>query len=140
MHDRYAHRAYFILKNSFLVKTNELTLRSSLKLLKLVKSAAGSIDEKFESQSKRVDLTFDAQAFEFEDGINCHEDVVALGSQRLRWRLGQARIGLQGFVKHLNLPPFFVGRGDDVIVACEVTANQMQIADAVVLVFKDLAD
>ena len=140
MHDRYAHRAYFILKNSFLVKTNELTLRSSLKLLKLVKSAAGSIDEKFESQSKRVDLTFDAQAFELEDDINRHEYVVALGSQRLRWRFGHVRIGLQEFVKHLHLPPFFISRGDDVIVAREVTANQMQNAGAAVLVFKDLAD
>ena len=37
-----------MLKNSFLVKTNELTLRSCLKFLKLVKSAAGGIDEKFE--------------------------------------------------------------------------------------------
>ena len=59
----------------------------------------------------------------FEDGVNRHEDMVALGSQRLRWRLGHARIGLQGFVKHLNLPPFFVGRGDDVIVAREVTGR-----------------
>ena len=83
-----------MLKNSFLVKTNELTLRSCLKFLKLVKSAASGIDEKFEPQSKGVDLVFDAQAFEFEDGINRHEDVVALGSQRLRWRLGHACIGL----------------------------------------------
>ena len=66
--------------------------------------------------------------------------MVALGSQRLRWRLDHACIGLQGFVKHLHLPPFFVGRGDGVIVAREVTANQMQNADAAVLVFKDLAD
>ncbi|MFZ3140748.1 MAG: hypothetical protein WA147_09200, partial [Polaromonas sp.] len=58
------------------------TLRSRLKLLKLVKSAAGGIDEKLEPQSKGVDLVFDAQAFEFEDGINGHEDVLALGSQR----------------------------------------------------------
>ena len=120
--------------------TYKLTLRSRLKFLKLVKSAAGGIDEKFEPQSKGVNFVFDAQAFEFEDGINRHEDVVALGSQSLRWRLGHARIGLQGFVKHLHLPPFFVGRGDGVIVAREVTANQMQDADAAVLVFKDLAD
>ena len=66
--------------------------------------------------------------------------MVALGSQRLRWRLGHARIGLQGFVKHLHLPPFFVACGDGVIVAREVTANQVQSAGAAVLVFKDLAD
>lgn len=59
------------------------TLRSSLKFLKLVKSAAGGIDEKLEPQSKGVDPVFDAQAFEFEDGIHRHEDVVALGSQSL---------------------------------------------------------
>ena len=118
----------------------DLTLRSSLKFLKLIKSAAGGIDEKLEPQSKGVDLAFDAQAFEFENGINRHEDVVALGSQRLRWRLGHACVGLQGFVKHLHLPPFFVGRGNGVIVAREVTANQMQYPRAAVLVFKDLAD
>ena len=83
-----------MLKNSFLVKTNELTLRSCLKFLKLVKSAASGIDEKFESQSKRVYLAFDTQAFKFEDGVNRHEDVVALGPQSLRWRFGHARIGL----------------------------------------------
>ena len=97
-----------------------LTLRSSLKFLKLIKGAAGGIDKKFEPQRKGVDLVFDAQTFEFEDRINRHEDVVALGPQRLRWRLGHACIGLQGFVKHLHLPPFFVGRGNNVIVARKV--------------------
>lgn len=82
-------------------------LRSRPEQLKLGVSAAGGIDEKFEPQSKGVNFVFDAQAFEFEDGINRHEDVVALGSQRLRRRLGHARIGLQGFLKHLHLPPVF---------------------------------
>ena len=57
-----------------------MTLRSRLKFFKLIKSAMGGIDEKFESQRKGADVGFDTQAFEFEDGINCHEDVVALGS------------------------------------------------------------
>ena len=43
-------------------------------------------------------------------------------------------------MKHLHLPPFFVACGDGVIVAREVTANQMQNAGAAILVFKDLAD
>jgi hypothetical protein len=91
-------------------------------------------------KAKGVYLAFVTQAFKFEGGVNRHEDVVALGSQSLRWRLGHARIGLQGFVKHLHLPLFFVGRGDDVIVTHEVAANQVQGAGAAVLVFKDLAD
>ena len=82
----------------------KLTLRSRLKFLKLVKSATGGIDEKFEPQRKGVNFVFDAQAFELEDGINRHEDVIALRSQRLRWGFGHAGIGLQGFVKHLHLP------------------------------------
>ena len=65
--------------------------------------------------------------------------MVALGSQRARGRLGQVGIGLQGFVKHLHLPPFLVGCGNGVIVARQVAANQMQNSRAVVLVFKDLA-
>ena len=65
--------------------SDSVTLRSCLKFLKLIKSAAGGIDEKFEPQSKGVDLVLDAQAFEFEDGINHDEDVVALSSQSLRW-------------------------------------------------------
>jgi hypothetical protein len=76
--------------------------------LKPSKSAAGSIDEEFQPQGKGVEFAFDTQAFEFEDRVNRHEDMVALGSQRLRWRLGHARIELQGFVKYLHLPPFFV--------------------------------
>ena len=63
--------------------------------------------------------------------------MVALGPQRSRGGLGQIRIGLQGFVKHLHLPPFFVGRGDGVIVASQVTANQMQYPRAAAFVFKD---
>ena len=54
--------------------------------------------------------------------------------------LGQVGIGLQGFVKHLHLPAFFVGRGNSVIVASQVTASQMQDSRAVVFVFKDLAE
>lgn len=66
--------------------------------------------------------------------------MVALGSQRSRGGLCQVGIGLQGFVKNLHLPPFFVARGDGVIVASQVTANQTQYPGAIVLVFKDLAD
>lgn len=58
--------------------------------------------------------------------------MIALGSQRSRGGLGQVGIGLQGFVKYLHLPPFFVGRGDGVIVASQITANQMQYPGAVV--------
>ena len=43
-------------------------------------------------------------------------------------------------MKHLHLPPFFVGRGDLVIVASQITANQMQYPRVAVLVFKNLAD
>ena len=66
--------------------------------------------------------------------------MVALGSQRSCGGLGQIRIGLQGFVKYLHLPAFFVGRGDDVMVVIQVTANQMYDPQVVVVVFKDLAD
>ena len=65
--------------------------------------------------------------------------MVALSPQRSRGGLGQIRIGLQGFVKDLHLPPFFVGCGYGVIVARQVAANQMQNSRAVVFVFKDLA-
>ena len=66
--------------------------------------------------------------------------MVALGSHRSRGGLGQAGIGLQWFVKHLHLPPFFVARGDGVIVARQVAAHQMQNSCAIALVFKDPAD
>ena len=49
----------------------------------------------------------DAQALEFEGGDNGHEDMIALGPQRSRRRLGQVGIGLQGFVKDLHLPRFW---------------------------------
>ena len=66
--------------------------------------------------------------------------MVALSAQRASGGLGQVGIGLQGFVKHLHLPPFFVARSDSVVVASQVTAHQMQYPRAVVFVFKDLAD
>jgi hypothetical protein len=43
--------------------------------------------------------------------------VIALGSRYSRRGPRQIRIGLQGFVKHLHLPLFFVGRSDVVIVS-----------------------
>lgn len=43
-------------------------------------------------------------------------------------------------MKHLHLPPFFVGRGNGVIVASEVAADQVQYAGASIFVFKDLAN
>jgi hypothetical protein len=42
-------------------------------------------------------------------------------------------------VKHIHLPPFFVGRGDGVRVARQVAAHQMQAIRASVFVCKDLA-
>jgi len=41
-----------------------------------------------------VELVSDAQAFEFEGGVNGHEDVVSLGSQCSRGGLGQIGMGL----------------------------------------------
>ena len=65
--------------------------------------------------------------------------MVILSSHCSRGGLGQIGVGLQGFVKHLHSPPFFVARGDSVIVACQVAAHQVQNSRAVVLVSKDLA-
>ena len=115
-------------------------LRSRPEQLKLGIGGARCIDEQLATKRKGIELVRNAQAFKLERGVNGHENMVALGPQRSRGGLGQIRIGLQGFVKYLHLPPFFVGRGDDVIVAIQVTANQMQDPRAVVLVFKDLAD
>ena len=61
----------------------DLTLRSRPPLLKFSIGTARCIDEKFEPQGKRVDLCLDAQALELEHRVNGHEDVVALGSERL---------------------------------------------------------
>ena len=63
------------------------------------------------TKRERIELVGNAQAFELEGGVNGHKDMTALGSHRSRGGLGQAGVGLQGFVKHLHLLPFFVGRG-----------------------------
>ena len=115
-------------------------LRSRCEQLKLGIGGARCVDEKFATKREGIELVRNAQAFKLEGGVNGHENMAALGPQRSRGGLGQTRIGLQGFVKHLHLPPFFVGRGDAVIVASQVTANQMQDPRAAVFVFKDLAD
>jgi len=115
-------------------------LRSRSEQLKLGLGGARCVDESLSTEREGIELVHDAQGFKLERGVDGHEDVIALGSQRSRGGLGQVGIGLQGFVKHLHLPPFFVGRGDGVIVASQVTANQMQYSGAVIFVFKELAD
>ena len=85
-------------------------LRSRPEQLKLGIGGARCVDEQLAAKREGGELVGDAQALKLECGVNRHEDVVALGSQRARGRLGQVGIGLQGFVKHLHLPPFFVAR------------------------------
>ena len=101
-------------------------LHSHPEQLKLGISGTRCVDEKLATKRKGVELVGNAQAFKLECGVNRHKDRVALGSHRSRGGLGQAGIGLQGFVKHLHLPPFFVGRGDSVIVARQV-ADRLQV-------------
>jgi len=91
-------------------------------------------------RGERAEFVFEAEAFQLEGSANVsprQEDVIALGPQRPRGRFRQAGVGLQGFMKHLHLPPFFVGRGDGVIVARQVAAHQMQSTCASVFVCKD---
>ena len=84
------------------------------------------VDEELSENSEGIEFGLEAQAFEFEGGANGQEDVIALGSYGLGGGFSQIGIGLQGFVEHLHLPPFLVGRGNGVIVASQVVANQMQ--------------
>jgi hypothetical protein len=118
---------------------DSLMLCSPLEPLKRDTGGARCVDEWLATNCKGVELVGKAQACKLKGGINGHEDVVALGSQGTRRGLGQIRIGLQEFVQHLHLPLFFVGRGDAVIVASQVTASQRQDAGAFVFVCKDLA-
>ena len=92
-------------------------LRSCPEQLKLGVGGARCVDKQLATKRKGIELVRNAQAFKLERGVNGHENMAALGPQHPRRRLGQIRIGLQGVVKHLHLPPFFVGRGNGVIVA-----------------------
>jgi hypothetical protein len=87
-------------------------LRGSPQLSELVVCGSGRVDEQFAAEGEGVEFVFEAEAFELEGSANRQEDMVALGSQRSGGRLCQVGVGLQGFVKHLHLPPFFVDRGD----------------------------
>ena len=107
-------------------QNENLMLHSHPEQLKLGISGTRCVDEKLSTKRKGVELVGNAQAFKLECGVNRHKDRVALGSHRSRGGLGQAGIGLQGFVKHLHLPPSFVGRGDSVIVARQV-ADRLQV-------------
>ena len=86
-------------------------LRSRPEQLKLGIGGARCVDEQLATKRKGIEFVRNAQAFKLERGVNGHENMVAWGPQRSRGGLGQIRIGLQRFVKHLHLPPFFVGRG-----------------------------
>jgi len=101
-------------------------LRGSPQLKKFVVGRSRGVDEQLAAEGERAEFVFEAEAFQLEGSANRQGDVIALGPQRPRGRFRQAGVGLQGFVKHLHLPPFFVGRGDGVIVARQVAAHQMQ--------------
>ena len=66
--------------------------------------------------------------------------MAALRAQRLCRGLCQSGVGFQVFMEHLHLPPFFVARGNGLVVARDVAAYQMQDACTAVLVREDLAD
>ena len=66
--------------------------------------------------------------------------MAALRAQRLCRGLCQSGVGFQVFMEHLHLPPFFVARGNGLVVARDVAAYQMQDACTAVLVREDLAN
>ena len=82
-------------------------LRSRPEQLKLGIGGARCVDEKLSTQRERIEFVCDAQALKLESGVNRHKDVIALSSYRSRGGLGQAGVGLQGFVKYLHLSAFF---------------------------------
>ena len=57
-------------------------LRSVSQLLEFCIGGTGGVNEQFATKGKRIELVFEAQAFEFEGGTNRQEDVVALSSHR----------------------------------------------------------
>ena len=73
-------------------------LRRRPEQLKLSVGGARCVDEQLATKRKGIELVGNAQAFKLERGVNRHEDVTALDSHGSRGGLGQAGIGLQGFV------------------------------------------
>lgn len=70
-------------------------LRSRPEQLKLCIGGARGVDEQLATKGEGIELVRDAQAFKLEGGVNGHEDVVALSSQRSRGGFGQLGVGLQ---------------------------------------------
>ncbi len=60
-------------------------LRSPTEKLKFCIGLWGGFDKELCSKRKVVKVVFHLQALQFEYGINCHEDVVALCRHSARW-------------------------------------------------------
>ena len=47
-----------------------------------------------------IQLMNHLQAFQFEDGMNGHEHMILLGTERAGWRFGQGGIGLENLYEN----------------------------------------
>ncbi|AKH38139.1 hypothetical protein BCL69_107118 [Nitrosomonas communis] len=80
-------------------------------------------NEKFRSQCKMIGLIFDLQAFQLQQGIDGHENMIILHSYRAGSQFCQSRNGFQRLMKFFNFSPFLVDRCDIFAIARHINAH-----------------
>ena len=71
-----------------ITQLNKLLLRNCPEHLKLDVGGARCVDKQLAPKRKELEIVRNAQAFQLERGVNGHENMIALGPQRSRGRLG----------------------------------------------------
>ena len=88
--------------------------------LKLGETGLQGFDVKFALKREMVELMLDLEQFKLEERIDGCEKVVGLRPDRVGRRASQPCVGLDGFMKDLDVPPFLVDCRDAAVVEQEV--------------------
>ena len=88
--------------------------------LKFGETGLQCLDVKFALERKMVKLMLCLEQFKLEERIDGREKVVALRPDGMGRRACQPGVGLDGFMKDLDVPPFLVDCRDAVVIEQEV--------------------
>ena len=98
------------------------------------------IEIEFGLQGKMIQLGLPFQPLQFDKAAQGGKEMIGLGGDRLRGRLGQRDVLFERLMITFHSPPFVVGRGQVVKRQGGITGDQITNAAAAVFVCEDLLD
>lgn len=78
--------------------------------LQFVIGYADRLEIQMRTQGKMVEMSFDLQAFEFEESIESSKNMIVLGYNAAHRRFAQGGILFERFVEDFYRPSFLIGR------------------------------